>query len=210
MQQLYGSVGGDLRHLPALCVPGGHPSLFHRRVLHRRHALPGAVRPDGPRVRRHPALGSTGGDGHPGHRGHRPQLVPCEGGARHLGQARAGQGGRARCALLSREHLATSAHHRHLEHRAGHRSAAREVPGVRFEGRRRDGSGRALRRVRGERRVPHRSRLGRGALHHRRDQGLRTGELLHDERADPALRLHTSTTPSWCCARWWTTLCSIW
>ena len=55
---------------------------------------------------------------------------------------------------FAREHLATSAHHRHLEHRAGHGSAAREVPGVRFEGRRRDGSGRALRRVRGERRVP--------------------------------------------------------
>ena len=32
-----------------------------------------------------------------------------------------------------------------LEHRAGHCSAAREVPGVRFEGRDRDGSGRALR-----------------------------------------------------------------
>ena len=61
-RQLHGGVGGDLRHLPALCVPGGHPSLFHRRVLHRRHALPGAVRPDGPRVRRHAALGGARGD----------------------------------------------------------------------------------------------------------------------------------------------------
>ena len=159
------------------------------------------------RVRRHAALGGARGDGHPGHRGHRPQLVPREGGARHLGQARAGRGGRARCALLSREHLAASAHHRHLEHRAGHCSAARASTGV-FDLKRRDRDWIAdvlygEFGVNAEYLIDHAwgvepctiAEIKR--LRARRASSTMNGQILP---CGYTLRRH----PRWCCARWWT------
>ena len=161
----------DLRDLPHLREPPGHLPLLNRRVLHRRHPLPGPVRHRRRGLRPPPHGRREAPDGHPRHGGHRTKPLPRQGGARRHRQARGerhrhpGRGG------LPARHLAPPPHHRHLGHRAGHRATARRLRRPRPHGRRGPRRGGALPRVRGERRVPHRPRLRGGARDHRRDPG---------------------------------------
>ncbi|CRH73734.1 Uncharacterised protein [Chlamydia trachomatis] len=84
---LHGGLVPHLPHLPALRVPQRPVCVLHRRMLHRRHALPGPLPHRRAVVRPHAHGRRARQNGHLRNRGDRHEPVFGQGGAGHQGEA---------------------------------------------------------------------------------------------------------------------------